>query len=177
VQDISRPPDRIRQDVSRAPGGDSRIFLNNCIGCHSGMDPMAQAFAYYDFDETQNRLVYTEGTVNAKYFVNADNFKPGFVTPDDAWENRWREGPNVHLNWSPSLPGRGNGAKSLGEELANSRAFARCQVEKVFKAVCFRSPDNDADNTAVETITDHFIEGGYLVKQIFAETAVHCMGQ
>ena len=50
--DTSRPPDRIRQDVSRSPGGDSRVFLNNCIGCHAGMDPMAQAFAYYDFDET-----------------------------------------------------------------------------------------------------------------------------
>jgi hypothetical protein len=50
VHDTSLPPDRIRQDVSRSPGGDSRIFLNNCIGCHSGMDPFAQAFAYYDFD-------------------------------------------------------------------------------------------------------------------------------
>ncbi len=49
VEDITRPPDRIRQDVSRSPGGDSRVFLNSCIGCHSGMDPMAQAFAYYNF--------------------------------------------------------------------------------------------------------------------------------
>ena len=55
VHDTSRPPDRIRQDVTRSPGGDSSLFLNNCIGCHSGMDPMAQAFAYYDFDETQGR--------------------------------------------------------------------------------------------------------------------------
>src|SRR6201999_203905 len=52
VADISRAPDRIRQDVSRSPGGDSRIFLNSCIGCHSGMDPMAQAFSYYNFDTT-----------------------------------------------------------------------------------------------------------------------------
>ena len=48
VMDTTRPTDRIRQDVSRSPGGDSRVFLNNCVGCHSGMDPMAQAFAYYD---------------------------------------------------------------------------------------------------------------------------------
>ena len=48
VMDTSRPTDRIRQDGSRSPGGDSRIFLNNCVGCHSGMDPLAQAFAYYD---------------------------------------------------------------------------------------------------------------------------------
>jgi hypothetical protein len=175
VQDTTRPPDRIRQDVSRSPGGDSRIFLNNCIGCHSGMDPMAQAFAYYDFDETQNRLVYTEGTPNAKYFLNADNFKPGFITPNDAWENRWRAGPNVHLKWSSSRPGSGNGAKSLGDELANSRAFAKCQVQKAFKAMCFRAPDNDQDDALVEDITNRFMTG-YNLKTVFAETAVACMG-
>ena len=49
LQDSSLPPDRIRQDVSRSPGGDSRVFLNNCITCHDGMDPLAQAFAYYNF--------------------------------------------------------------------------------------------------------------------------------
>src|SRR5690606_20508867 len=51
--DTRLPPDRIRQDVSRSPGGDSSVFLNNCVGCHNGMDPMAQAFAYYNFDEAQ----------------------------------------------------------------------------------------------------------------------------
>jgi hypothetical protein len=176
VHDTSRPPDRIRQDVSRSPGGDSRIFLNNCIGCHSGMDPMAQAFAYYDFDETQNRLVYTPGTVNAKYFINSDNFKPGFITPDDSWENRWRAGPNQILGWNPQLPGSGQGAKSLGQELASSQAFAQCQVEKVFKSVCFRAPGNDADRSKVSEIRDDFIAGGYHLRQVFAETAVYCMG-
>jgi len=29
LKDVSRTPDRIRQDVSRSPGGDSRIFLNS----------------------------------------------------------------------------------------------------------------------------------------------------
>ena len=146
VHDTSLPPDMIRQDVSRSPGGDSRIFLNNCIGCHSGMDPLARAFAYYDFDNGtpeapgSMRLVYTAGTVQPKYFNNDTNFAPGFVTPDDAWDNRWRKGQNSLLGWSGSLPGSGNGAKSMGEELANSAAFAQCQVEKVFKTVCFRAP-------------------------------------
>ena len=49
LKDTGRPSDRVRQDVSRSPGGDSTLFLNQCVGCHSGMDPMAQAFAYYDF--------------------------------------------------------------------------------------------------------------------------------
>ncbi len=55
VMDITRPPDRIRQDVTRSPGGVSTLFLNNCIGCHSGMDPMAQAFAYYNFTARPTR--------------------------------------------------------------------------------------------------------------------------
>jgi hypothetical protein len=175
LQDTTRPPDRIRQGVSRSPGGDSRIFLNNCIGCHSGMDPLAQAFAYYDFDETVNRLVYTPNVPNAKYFINADNFRPGFVTPDDSWENRWRAGQNSLLGWSSGLPGRGAGAKSLGEELAASDAFAQCQVEKVFKAVCFRAPADTADRNKVTAIKNSF-KSGYRLKQVFAETADYCKG-
>ena len=177
VQDTSRPPDRIRQDVSRSPGGDSRIFLNNCIGCHSGMDPMAQALAYYNYDETSGRVVYTANQVQAKYLINSDNFKPGFVTPDDSWENRWRAGPNQLLGWDGALPGSGSGAKSMGQELASSDAFAQCQVEKVFKAVCFRAPaGNAADRAKVLTIRSAFKAGGYKLKQVFADTATYCMG-
>src|SRR5579883_867577 len=85
VMDNTRPTDRIRQDVARSPGGDSRVFLNNCAGCHSGMDPMAQAFAYYDFNTTSSQLIYTQGQVQHKYLKNAQNFPWGFVTPDDTW--------------------------------------------------------------------------------------------
>jgi len=176
VQDSTRPPDRIRQDVSRSPGGDSRIFLNNCIACHSGMDPMAQAFAHYDFDENAGRLVYTPGQVQPKYFNNTDNFRPGYVTPDDGWDNYWRAGPNSLLGWSSALPGRGNGAKSLGEELASSDAFARCQVEKVFRNVCFRAPSDSADRTRVDSMVGSFRGNGYKLKRVFAEAATYCMG-
>ena len=182
VHDTSLPPDRIRQDVSRSPGGDSRLFLNNCIGCHDGMDPFAQAFAYYDYDNGtadapgSMRLVYTAGTVQPKYFNNNTNFAPGFITPNDAWENRWRKGQNKLLGWSGALPGSGNGAKSMGEELANSDAFAECQVEKVFKTVCFRAPGSLADHGQVTTMTNNFKANGYRLKQVFAEAAVYCKG-
>lgn len=176
VMDTSRPPDRIRQDVTRSPGGDSRIFNNNCVGCHNVMDSMAQAFAYYDFDETQSRLVYTPGEVQPKYFINADNFKPGFVTPDDRWDNRMRlPGQNTLLGWSPSLSGSGNGAKTMGQELASSDAFAQCQVEKVFRTVCLRSPSDGADRAQVAATMNTFKSGGNL-KRVFAETAAHCAG-
>lgn len=176
VHDVTRPPDRIRQDVSRSPGGDSRLFLNNCIGCHSGMDPLAQAFAYYNYDETAGSIQYTAGVVQPKYGINSDNFKQGYVTRNDGWDNYWRKGANQLLGWSGALPGSGNGAKSMGQELANSDQFAQCQVEKVFKTVCLRPPVDLADRTEVTRITGLFKANGYKVKQVFAEAAVHCMG-
>ena len=177
VKDGSRSPDRIRQDVSRSPGGDSRVFLNNCVECHAGMDPLAQAYAYYDFDPDTGRIEYTEGQVHPKYFNNDANFPFGFRTPDDRWDNYWREGRNASLGWDPSLPGSGNGAKSLGQEFGASDVFAECQVKKVFEAVCFRLPQDAADRAALDRITGVFRADQYRMKTVFAETAVHCMGE
>jgi hypothetical protein len=176
VKDTTRAPDRIRQDVSRSPGGDSRIFMNSCVGCHSGMDPMTQAFAYYNFNETSGSLEYTPGVVQPKYTINSDTFKYGFVTPDDRWDNYWRDGQNALLGWDPALTGSGNGAKSLGIELAASDAFASCQVKKVFRAVCLREPGNTADRNEVTAITADFMADNYNLKTVFAEAAVYCMG-
>jgi hypothetical protein len=178
VKDTTLIPDRIRQDVSRSPGGDSRIFLNNCVGCHSGMDPMAQAFAYYNFDDTMRVLQYTPGQVQPKYGINSGTFAYGFITPDDSWDNYWRDGQNQLLGWSssPSFPGSGSGAKSMGEELANSDAFAYCQVRKVFKNVCLRDPVDPADNSRIDTMVLSFRGNNYRLKQVFAETAAYCMG-
>ncbi len=175
MHDTSLAPDRVRQDVSRSPGGDSRLFLNSCIGCHSGMDPMAGAFAYYDFDESSQRLDYTPGTVQLKYFNNDLNFPQGFRTTDDSWMNYWLVGQNAYLGFSG--PGMGNGAKSLGVELGTSYAFAACQVKKVFRTVCLRDAENQTDRDAVDAIVATFRSSGYRMKQVFADTAVHCMGQ
>jgi len=174
MHDLKLPPDRIRQDVPRSPGGDSRLFFNNCIGCHTGMDPMTQAFAYYNYDDVAGRLEYTAagpgpgGTVQPKYFNN----------DLDEWDNYWRNGQNAYLGFSPSLSGSGNGAKSLGEELANSEAYASCQVRKVFRAVCLRDPEDIGDRGMVDQLTTDFMTTlGYRMKDVFAQTAVHCMGQ
>lgn len=181
VKDETRPADRIRQDVTRSPGGDSRVYLNNCVACHSGMDPLAQAYAYYEYsfdrDNDPNgdngQLIYTAGAVQPKNLINPDNFRPGFVTPDDSWDNYWREGPNASagfLDWDSSLPGSGAGAKSMGRELAHSGAFARCQVQKVFKAVCLRSPSA----TEQASVLGAFQGNGYSLKHAFAQSAVEC---
>ena len=194
VADTTLAPDRIRQDVTRAPGGDSRVFRNNCVGCHSGMDPLAQAFAYYSFEYDRDadpegdrgRLVYNrEGDIDpetgtrvvAKYHFNENNFPAGYVTPDDGWTNYWRTGGNRSLGWDPSLPGEGEGAKSMGRELANSEAFASCQVQKVFRAVCLRPPADAADAAQVQSMVASMKSSGYRLRQTFADAAVYCMGE
>ncbi len=183
IKDPTRTHDRVRQDVSRSPGGDSRIFMNACVGCHAGMDPMTQALASYNYTYTTDvetgQLEYTAGAVQPKYLINSKNFEYGYVTPDDNWDNYWRTGPNSVLgwDWAPdrTTPGSGTGAASMGRELADSYAFAQCQVEKVFKTVCLRSPVDTADRTQIDTMITSF-STGYNLKNVFAQSAVYCRG-
>ncbi|MEJ2619525.1 MAG: hypothetical protein P8163_04545 [Candidatus Thiodiazotropha sp.] len=180
IKDPTRPSDRVRQDVSRSPGGDSRVYFNNCVGCHAGMEPMGQAYAYYNFEYTDDpesgMLAYTPGSVQPKYLINSSVFKDGFATPDDRWDNYWREGPNASLGWDSSRPNSGYGAKAMGEELANSHAFAECQVTKAFQAVCLRAPVDSADRNKIAEITSSF-KSGYNMKNVFAQAAVYCAGE
>jgi len=174
LRDLTAHPDKIRQDVTRSPGGDSNIFLNDCLTCHAGMDSLAGAFAYYDFDEDTQQLVYTNGAVQPKYVKDAGTFRFGYETTDDSWINYWRIGPNEYIGWQG--PGSGNGAKSLGMELAQTRQFAECQVTKVFEKVCYRSPNGAEDEQAVDTIATSFETNNRSMKRVFAETALYCMG-
>jgi len=188
VKDASYSPDRVRQDVSRSPGGDSRIYMNACVGCHNGMDPLTQAFAYYDYDYPMNgnepdydagQLVYTPGVVQPKYAINANNFEHGYITTNDSWSNYWRTGSNSALGWDSAdsaLTGSGSGAASMGQELAHSDAFARCQVEKVFKAVCLRTPVDAGDHAQIGTMIADFRGDNYKLKQVFADSAAFCKG-
>ena len=188
LKDVSRTPDHVRQDISRSPGGDSRIYLNSCIGCHAGMDGMAGAFAYYEWDYTSDKtdgnLVFTDGAVSAKHLINSSNFEPGYQMTDDSWVNYWRNGQNWLLGWgtavNPDARGNetGNGAKSLGRELANSNAFAQCQVDKVFEAVCLRGAGEffGQDRTVRDNIVTAFKNSNYNMRDVFTDVAAHCKG-
>jgi hypothetical protein len=175
LKDTSRPADRIRQDVNRSPGGDSEIFHTQCVGCHSGMDAVAGAYAYFEWDAAQGRTIHTPGQVQGKYAINTGVFPGGHITTDNSWINLWREGQNAALGWNASEPGQGFGPKGLGAEVAHSRAFAECQVQKVFAHVCFRPPRDDADATAIQTIATEFErDGRYDLRQVFADVAIYC---
>ena len=136
-------------------------------------------------------MEYTAGSVQPKHLINSDNFKPGNIMTDDSWVNYWRNGQNGVLasrdgsrGWGHAgevLDAKGNsvgsGAKSLGVELANSKAFAQCQVDKVFEAVCLRDPnDLAADITERNNIVDEFIADGYKMKQVFGDVGAWCKG-
>ena len=219
LKDNTRTPDHVRRDVSRSPGGDSRIFLNGCVSCHAGLDVMAGAFAYYEWDYGSNSMLYqaTGNTdlfdpvtgVSLKHNINPTNFEYGHITTDASWINYWRNGPNSILGNRPTDTGigwrhpadgtdgittdaKGNsmgvGARSLGIELANSRAFAQCQVDKVFKAVCLRDPNVfAADRSERDNIVTNFItpgtnaaagggDGPYDMREVFTDVAAYCKG-
>ncbi len=195
IKDNSRSPDRVHQDVSRSPGGDSRIYMNSCVGCHAGMDGLLGAYARYNFvtsdpdgNVVQNpaQLDYSADQVQAKFLINDNNFKSGFITTDDSWINYWRNGPNALLGWGDDYPGitfdekgntTGTGAKSMGMELANSQAFAQCQVKKAFQSICLRNPyDYESDRTEVENIVTSF-KSEYNMKNVFRDVAAYCKGE
>jgi hypothetical protein len=194
VHDTSRIPDFVRQDVSRSPGGDSRVYLNNCVGCHNGMDPMAKAYAYYDYEynidtdpEGQDGRIHynsegdidpdTGSRVEKKFRINSSTFKYGYVTTNDDWQNYWRAGINSHMGWDQTLQNRGTGAKTMNMEISHSQAFASCQVEKVFQNVCLRKPADQADRNRITQITQNFANAGYNLKQVFIDTADYCKGE
>ena len=210
VHDTTLSADRIRQDVSRSPGGDARVFLNTCLGCHSGMDPMAQAFAYHEYYyNEENGPAFDDGfiqyggevddpeqgfsidgvsdplpggglRVQQKYHINSATFPYGYITPDDSWENYWREGQNSVIGWDPALPGEGEGASSMVQELVHTEAFASCQVNKVFKAVCLRDPHDQTDHDKIygaSGLIENFKSSNYSIKTVFAETADYCKGE
>ena len=60
--------------------------------------------------------------------------------------------------------------------MAESRAFAVCQVEKVFEQVCFRQPRDATEVQLVRDIATDFENSTYRMKTVFARVAVHCMG-
>ena len=221
IKDVTRTPDRVRQDPSRSPGGDSSIFLNNCVGCHAGMDGMDGAFAYYnwgpvEFDDSldpdSQSMTYLSSnypgyTLSGKQFgptrvvpkfrQNFNSFPFGYYTTDNSWINYWRVGPNARLGWGwgdgsgntpphtvsynppksnpyPSEPGNSamGSAAQLGYELANTRAFARCQVLKVYRHVCL----NDPSESTLETITGDFKTHNFNMLTAFSEAAADCSG-
>lgn len=172
VHDITIPDYRVRRDVERNPGGDSRTYKNKCVGCHAGQDALGGAYAYYNFQD--NRLIYTAGRVQEKMNINGHFYPEGFVTTTDSWINTWAKGQNASLGWRGAT--QGNGARSLNQMIARSRAFSVCMAKKVFKLVCMKEPLSTSDKAYIETAANVFEEDGtYSMKKLIVKTSARCL--
>jgi hypothetical protein len=49
--------DKIRRDVER-----NALFVTKCQGCHAGMDGLTGAFAYMDWDDEAQKMIYSKPT-------------------------------------------------------------------------------------------------------------------
>lgn len=171
MNDVTRPDPFVRRDVERSPGGDPLAFKNQCAGCHSGMDPLAKAFAHFDF--VDGAVVYDSSVIPEKVNRNGDVFPRGFVTQDENWTNLWTEGPNAALGWNGEQSG--TGPASYGRLLAATDAFPRCMAEKVFNKVCLRSPVDAAELGTVHALGEKFGDEGFNMKTLFTDVAEHCI--
>lgn len=171
LHDTSIPDFKVARDVDRAPGGDSRVYKNTCVGCHAGQDALRGALAYYDF--SGNRISYTPGNVRDK-MNRGVVFSEGHQTVDDSWINTWAQGQNANLGWRGATSG--NGMKEWGQMFAASRAFSECMATRVFKLVCYRNPTEDDDADFIKTMADQFEAGGdYNMKSLIQKSAAKCI--
>jgi len=173
VHDVNVPDYHVRRDVERNPGGDSRVYKTQCVGCHAGQDALGGAFAYFDF--VNNEVKYTPGVVVAK--INKNNkYNEGWVTTDDSFENLWADGQNANLGW-PEVRS-GNGARQLGMMIARSRAFSECMAFRTYEAVCFHRPNTKFERSEIKRLADLFQQNeNYNMKNLITETAVSCLGE
>jgi hypothetical protein len=170
LHDTVVPDFRVRRDVPRNPGGDSRIYKNTCVGCHAGQDALGGAWAHYDY--RSNRLRY-ENNVNGKMNREPD-FPGGYITTDDSWINLWADGQNSNLGFRGAQSG--NGGREFGMMIGRSRAFAVCMSKKVFKLICVKSPGDD-DEAFINQMADGLENNSqYNMKSLFAKTAAKCVG-
>lgn len=174
MQDTSRADFRVRRDVDRAPGGDSRTYKQTCVGCHAGMDALAGAFANFNF--TNNEVQQSAG-VQGKYNQNNTIYPAGYVTTDNSWLNLWIAGPGEFVGWKGAASG--NGARALGEMLSKTDAFSQCMVKRVFRRTCLRDPLSTEKDLIVRLASDFSAQNRYNMKDLFVSVATlpQCLGE
>jgi hypothetical protein len=176
LSDVSRADIYVRRDVDRAPGGDATKYRTECVGCHAGMDPLANAFAYFDFvppaNANQQAAITIAAAPTPKTNQNNDVFPGGAVVSSDAWLNLWLEGTNSALGWDPTKT-KGNGVKSFGEMLASSKMFPECMAKRVYKTVCLKEGTSTTDKAAIAKLAADF-STNYNMKDLFKDAAVDC---
>jgi hypothetical protein len=173
VSDATRPDDKVRRDVDRAPGGNRDDYLTTCKGCHAGMDALSNAWAFVNFNNNQ---LEQSATVQPKMNVNATVYPNGAVVNSAGWVNYWTVGNNATaLKWRGNDFMNGVGINSLGRALADTGAFSDCMAKRAFEYVCARNAVA-GDNNTLAALASSFEAKDYNLRELFEDAAVRCMG-
>ena len=161
ASDTSAPDIHIGRDVDRTPGGDPKTFANKCQGCHSILDAFQPATAYIDFEDgylKHGLILQSSGQANSddvdlidantrngipiKMTRNEDVFPKGRKIRNINWTNHAvGAGNKPYFQWKNASSGshlKGSGLKQYASLLANSGAFSKCMVRRVYQSVCKR---------------------------------------
>ncbi len=172
---------RVGRDIDRAPGGEATKYLTTCKACHSVMDGFRGAFAKYDFNNNFVNYDFDPGpgtnSVDRKMNQNNNTFPGGFVTNDNSWINNARNPANIQRFGWRGVVDSGVGVRQFATAVANSRAFSKCMVKRVYREVC-RRPVATFETGMVDSMANSFEASGYSLKGLFEELAVRpeCIG-
>lgn len=191
LNDVSISDAFVRRDVDRSPGGLTKTYENSCMGCHAGMDALAGAFVYYDFNGLKlkySRLPATEGmtaeqiarqdAASIQKKINRNIFtQQGYAPSNNYFVNLWAAGQNAKLGWRGK--NSGYGVADFGKMITNASGFHKCMVDQVYDHVCGEGPKSQNDKNFVSSMAFHF---GYTtthpvyfnMKQLFVHTAAYC---
>jgi len=174
----------IKRDVIREDSdGTSTTFKTVCKTCHSGpLEQWSNAFMYFDF--VSDAIVYTsfdrldddelvDHLATHKMLKQATS--TGYVPKNDEWFLNLTPNQRALIGVPEGVDG-GFGPKSFGRFLSNTKAFAKCQPQKAFKAVCGHMP-RESDREFTETLIRDFVRNGFKLKEIFARSAIYCAGE
>jgi hypothetical protein len=197
LQDASMPDWHVRRDVDRAPGSNPTTYTVTCRGCHTGMDALAGAYAFFDSyypnGMMPDRSISTASSTLRTFYINKAGsytsdpcsgtsgampkvnrncqvFPPGWVTGDDSWINFFFNNQNASLGWDTNTPMKGNGVHALGDMLANSAQFPACMAQRVFTQMCKRGPDT-TEAAVIKNLADDFAASGYNMRRLYENAA------
>ena len=172
--DNSVPDFRVRRDVDRNPGGDSRSYQSLCKGCHAGMDALAGAFSYYDF--TTGKIFYDRREPEVDSKINHNPlYSDGHITTSDSWVNLWNKGQNAELGFPQG--DHGYGVSSLGKMIVETTSFSQCMATQVFETVCFKKPQTSGEKQVIVNLAQSFRDDNHNMKNLFVNTALTCLGE
>jgi hypothetical protein len=173
----------VKRDVVRNDSdGTTTTFKTVCKTCHVGpIEQWSNAFMFHDvkadavvytrFDSLDpNELV--DHLANHKMLRKVSS--TGFIPKNDQWFLELTENQK-RLIGVPEGAKAGFGAKSLGKFLASTGAFAKCQPQRAFKAVCGHMP-RQSDVPFLKQLIRDFVTGGYKMQETFARSAIYCAG-